>query len=402
MKPLLFAFAFISIAGCSSKAVTSTELTHLSEGDLDVTVSDSHSRQNTALGLSVGSTESINLDVKRGRWFLDSPTTCAVADKKTMQLRLAGARSLLAYRCKPADAWALAHIAETGVHLDCGANGGTGAEPDYSTAKTFLERIDVLAKCAVDETISHKRRENAMVHLAVDVGRATKSDARVAELLLRMLDELRAKKVDGAEWPSAIWKMEHNQGVAGAESFTLAPGVYPELQRQSVARLAKATAPDEIYALAAIADGRDPGFVEAATNAMKPLVALPASGKNTATIALLLGPMLTTAPDRGAKLGCDVLRAGVESGTAALASKPWKTKCAAITTAVRALPDYSKTWLDEQCAAPKPLVLEEFPKQVVDDKWKRQTLDDASFKKSPHDFVPWQPALVTAACPPSK
>jgi hypothetical protein len=407
LRDVRAAVVLILLAACDSKPSSpdagAAPLLHRTEGDLDITVRISSVKPSTSAGKAWIAQESLAMDVVRGKDYLAGPTLgCAVSDQKTFELRADAARALLAYRCKPGDAWVIEHVGETAIHLDCEAKGGTAAEPDLGATKTLLERSAVLAKCALDENLARMTRSSALLTLAVDVHRAGKSDARTAEFELVVLDELLAKKDDS--WPRVVWDTEVLQGVNGGRQ-ALPPTVYPEVQRQAVARLAKAASVNEIFALAAVADVRDPQFANAAQSAMKVLTAATRSGLKDAAVSLVIGPLIDGSPARASALGCEALGAGMTNGTAAFAVSraPSATKdskeCPALKTALQAHPYYSKTWFGMKCGSLDREALTEMPKRFLDDKWKRKTLSDAAFNANPHDLIDWEQGLLTATCP---
>lgn len=396
VRRLLAAFALVACS--TSKPEPPVELPHQTAGDLDVTVRIATTKESTRVGPGLISHDSLVMDVRRGKTYLPSPELgCDPADKKTFALRLDGTRALVSHQCKPGTPWLVDHIGETAVHRDCEANGGTGAEPDLSAAKTLLERSSVLAKCSVDEKLAQVTRTSAMLRLAVDVYRASKSEARTAEWQLVLLDVLLAK--NDTWWPRAVWDTEILQGVNG-NSAALPPTVYPELQRQAAARLANAKTMLEIFSLVAIADGKDPQLAKAAPAVMKVLMAAPRTGLRDAATSLVLGSVLATGDPHAPALGCDALGAGMTNGVAALAASRATKECPAVKTALREHPNYSKTWFEMKCGPFDRDTLADVPKRALDDKWKRKTLTDAAFNANPHELlVDWETGLLAASCP---
>lgn len=392
--------ATFALVACSSKTTPTppVELPHQTAGDLDVKVRVSDTKESTRMGQGWISHESIVMDVRRGKDYLPSPNLgCVPEDKRTFELRLDAARSLVAHRCKPSDAWRLDHIGATALHRDCEANGGTGTEPDLATAKTLLDRSSALAKCSVDEKLAQVTRTSAMLRLAVDVYRASKSEARTAEWQLVLLDALLAK--NDTWWPRAVWDTEILQGVNN-DSAALPPTVYPELQRQAAARLANAKTMLEIFSLVAVVDGKDPQLAKAAPSVMKVLMASPRTGLRDAATSLFLGSLMATDDARAAAFGCDALGAGMTNGITALAASRGTKECAAVKPALREHPNYSKAWMEVKCGPFDREAIKDAPKRSLDDKWKRKTLTDAAFNANPHELlIDWETGLLAASCP---
>lgn len=392
------AAASLALVACSSKPAPATEIAHAHDGDLDAVVQIVSVRpSNSVTGKAWIAEDRMVMMVKRGNDLLkERRPRCSGAERTTFELRLDAKRSFVSYRCKPSEPWVVSHVAATAVHVDCEANGGTGAEPDLAPAKTFLERADVLVKCAVEDKYDDQSRDVRTLSLAIDV-RGVSTPQRTAKLLLTMLDLFLAQDDDG--WPHAVWTMELLQDVpSAAEKGALPHDVYLELQDRAAERLAHAKTVKEIAALASVAEGRTGFFREAAPSAMKVLLAAPASGLRDAAVSLVLGPLIETAPTFATKLACEALGAGLTSGTAGLVFSVYVTECPPIAKAVRALPSYSKKWFAERCAATQRDALSELPTQFLDDKWKRKVLGDSAFRANPHDLVSWDTGLLAAAC----
>jgi len=170
--------------------------------DLDVVVQCFNRKPGTNAGKAWIRHDALVMTVKRGDTLLrDRAPRCSADDKATFDLRVDAAKSFLSYRCKPSEPWVVSHVGATAVHPDCEANGGTGSEPDLAPAKTFLERADTLMQCAVEDKWEDESRDLRTLALTIDFRRASNSDDRTAQLLVRVPDLVLAQSSE--LWPQA-------------------------------------------------------------------------------------------------------------------------------------------------------------------------------------------------------